>query len=1077
MDSSLFALPDWYKALTLSERAATLRRSSQRSPVADEALAERRLARWRGQEPFSTDDFFARRLALDGLTEDDLRLLLAEPAEAIAAREDGRPDWLTTLEEAFTQPAAESFPEVPSTSPSFGFIHLVRPLLDRAYSRLIVGLREIAARHPGAPIDPATTGPLLAADLPSFLILLISRTMVVELQLARQEGRLAGETPEERFQSFVESLREPETALTILRQYPVLARGLVGIVDRWLAVSLEILRRFAADWNDLCARFAPDAEPGPLAEVRTGLGDAHRGGRTVTLFRFASGLRLIYKPKPLGVERAFQDLLDWTARKGFKPGFRTLRLIDRGDYGWIEFIEALPCADEAAVRRFYQRQGAYIALLWLLEATDFHWENLIASGEHPVLIDLEALFQPLTDELGSEADEARVGRVLRRTVLTIGLLPSRVWAEGGGEGVDLSGLAGTGGQSAPPVLKPENPGTDEMRYTLQPVEIPAGDNLPVLQGEAASVTRFISEVVDGFERMMHLLLHNRGELASAGGPLDAFREAEVRVIVRPTRNYAVLSYESFHPYVVSDALDRDRMLDRLWLAARENPMLERLIPAEHRDLLERDIPMFVTRPGTRDLWSARGERFADLQPESGLDRVRRRLERLDEGEITRQGWLVHNSLAALDLSSGGHASYAFRETAAPSRDELLAAAAEAGHRLEAIALRGPGDAHWLAPQTFGATANWLLQPAKLDLYLGLPGIALFLAWLGELTGEERFTALARAGVVTLRDQLRYGREILSGIGACSGWGGVVWTLTHLGTLWGDETLLAEAERIALEEIPPLIPLDESNDLIAGASGCLISLLTLHEVRPSERLLEAAVQCGERLLAQAIPMENGIGWRLKIAGLTPLAGLSHGVAGIAWPLLRLTALTGDARFRGAALAGLEYERSLYRPDKRNWPDLREGARMEESAEPHFMWAWCHGAPGVGLGRLAALPYLDDARVREEIEIAVESTIERGFGSNHCLCHGDLGNLELLTLAAERLGRPDWAEKAGRVTGGILEGIRENGWLYGIPGNTEPPGMMVGLAGIGYGLLRRAAPERVPSVLILEGPVIDTYLKMK
>ncbi|HET9208835.1 MAG TPA: type 2 lantipeptide synthetase LanM, partial [Thermoanaerobaculia bacterium] len=139
MDSSVFALPDWYKALTLSERAATLRRSPQRSPVADQALAERRLARWRGQEPFSEEDFFARRLAQDGLTEDDLRLLLGETAEDIAARETGRPDWLLTLEEAFTQPSPESFPETPSTSPSIGFIHLVRPLLDQAYSRLIAG--------------------------------------------------------------------------------------------------------------------------------------------------------------------------------------------------------------------------------------------------------------------------------------------------------------------------------------------------------------------------------------------------------------------------------------------------------------------------------------------------------------------------------------------------------------------------------------------------------------------------------------------------------------------------------------------------------------------------------------------------------------------------------------------------------------------------------------------------------------------------------------------------------------------------------------------------------------------------
>jgi type 2 lantibiotic biosynthesis protein LanM len=1070
MDYSLFELPDWYKALTLSERAAALRRSPDAlsSGVVDEALAERRLARWRGQEPFPEDGFFTRRLALDGLTEAELCALLGEPAEAIRERARETPAWLTTLEEAFRRPAPERFPEVPTESPSIGFLNVVRPLLDAAYSRLLAGSREIETRYPGAPFGATGAGPLLAAGLPPFLMLLMSRTLVLELQLARQQGQLSGETPEERFRSFVESLCAPETALALLRQYPVLTRALVQTVDRWVAVSLEILERLAADWPDLRALFAPDADPGPLVEVQTGLGDSHRGGRTVTLFRFTSGLRLIYKPKPLGVEAAFQSLLRWTGQKGFEPGFRTLRLLDRGAYGWIEFVEAGPCAEDAAVHRFYQRQGGYLALLWLLDATDFHWENLIASGEHPVLVDLEALFEPRQHELGTKVDEARIGRILEKTVLTTGLLPSRTWAEGGGEGVDLSGLAGTGGQTAPPILRTEHAGTDEMRYALQPVEIPAGTNLPTLDGEAVAVSRHVDEVVDGFTRMVRLFLEHREEMAASGGPLAAFADSEVRVIVRPTRNYALLFFESFHPYALGDALDRDRLLDRLWLAAREHPMAERLIPAERRDLLRCDIPLFTTRPGTRDVWSADGERFADLQPDSGLERVVRRLERLDERELTLQAWLVHNSLATIDLRRGDHAQYDFREAAPPSREELLAAAAEVGDRLAAIALRGARDAHWLAAQTIGASNRWTLQPARLDLHLGLPGIVLFLAWLGEITREPRCTDLARAALVTLREQLRHGREILSNIGAYSGWGGLVWALTHLGVLWKDEDLLAEAERIAHEEIPPGIPVDENYDLVAGTSGCLISLLTLHTVRPSDRLLASAIQCGERLLASARPMDKGVGWHLQIAGPTPLAGLSHGVAGIAWPLLRLSAVTGDDRYRETALAALEYERTLYNPAKRNWPDLREGATLEEAVEPHHMWAWCHGAPGVGLGRLAGLTYLDDATVRGEIETAVESTLENGFGRNHCLCHGDLGNLEVVTLAAERLGRPDWTERAGRIAGGILAGVRERGWLFGIPGRTEPPGLMIGLAGIGYGLLRLAEPERIPSVLILEGP---------
>jgi type 2 lantibiotic biosynthesis protein LanM len=1068
MDLSLFEQADWFRALTLGERAASLRRPHGPTTVVDNALAERRLNRWREQEPFSLDGFFGRRLAFDGLSADELQTLLGEPVEAIRERETETPVWLTTLAEAFTRPAPERFPELPLESPSMGFLDSVRPLLDRAYSRLLAGLRELAARHPGAPFEADTAGPLLTTRLPALLLLLLGRTMALELQLARQQGKLTGETPEERFQSFVESLREPEAALGILRQYPVLARGVVETLDRWVAVSLELLGRLAADWSEIRTVFAPDAEPGVLAEVRTGMGDSHRGGRTVVLFRFTSGLRLIYKPKPLGVERAFQDLLAWTVSRGFAPGFRTLRLLDRGAYGWVEFVAAGPCEDEEAVRRFYQRQGGYLALLWLLDATDFHWENLIASGEDPVLVDLETLFEPRTHELGTTIDEARVGRVLEKTVLTTSFLPSRHWADEGSEGVDLSGLAGTGGQTGPAILRPEHTGTDEMRFSLQPLELPAGNNLPTLSGEAVTANRYVDEVTDGFTRMVRLFLEHRDEMAAPGGPLDAFAAAEVRVIPRPTRRYARLFFDSFHPYLLGDALDRDRLLDRLWLAAHENSRLEPLILAERRDLLCGDIPLFTTRPGTRDVWSSDGELFADLQPDSGLERVVRRLERLDESELARQSWLVHNSLATLGLERDGHARYAFREDSPPSREELLAAAVNIGDRLAAIALRGPRDAHWFSAQTVGASKSRLLQPAGLDLYLGLPGIALFLAWLGVLTGEVRFTGLAQAATLTMRDKLQRRRQIPPSLGAYTGWGGLLWALTHLGVLWGHEELLAEAERIAHVEIPPGIPQDASHDLLAGASGCLVSLLTLQGVRPSDRLLDTAVQCGERLLASARPMERGLGWHLEIAGPTPLAGLSHGVAGIAWPLLRLAAATGDGRYRETALRALEYERSLYDPEKRNWPDLREGATLEEATEPHFMWAWCHGAPGVGLGRLAGLPYLDDATVRAEIETAVESTIEHGFGRNHCLCHGDLGNLEAVTLAAERMGRPDWAERTGRIAGGILAGMRERGWLFGIPGRTEPPGLMTGLAGIGYGLLRLAAPERVPSVTILEGP---------
>jgi lantibiotic modifying enzyme len=102
------------------------------------------------------------------------------------------------------------------------------------------------------------------------------------------------------------------------------------------------------------------------------------------------------------------------------------------------------------------------------------------------------------------------------------------------------------------------------------------------------------------------------------------------------------------------------------------------------------------------------------------------------------------------------------------------------------------------------------------------------------------------------------------------------------------------------------------------------------------------------------------------------------------------------------------------------------------------------------------------------VALATTLARGFGKNHCLCHGDLGNVELLLEAGRRLGAPEWTEKAYRIAGGVLADIASSGWRLGMPRGAEPPGLMVGLAGIGYGLLRLADPDAVPSVLLLAGP---------
>ncbi|HEV2843266.1 MAG TPA: lanthionine synthetase LanC family protein, partial [Thermoanaerobaculia bacterium] len=135
---------------------------------------------------------------------------------------------------------------------------------------------------------------------------------------------------------------------------------------------------------------------------------------------------------------------------------------------------------------------------------------------------------------------------------------------------------------------------------------------------------------------------------------------------------------------------------------------------------------------------------------------------------------------------------------------------------------------------------------------------------------------------------------------------------------------------------------------------------------------------------------------------------------------------------------------------------------------FLYAWCHGAPGIGLGRIATRRVLGDTDFEAEIRAALASSREEGFGGSHCLCHGDLGNLDLLLTASRELGDPALGEAAGRLAAGILQRIEAQGPRCGGTAGQEIPGLLTGLAGIGYGLLRAADPERVPAVLLLDLP---------
>ncbi|HMA37507.1 MAG TPA: type 2 lanthipeptide synthetase LanM, partial [Chloroflexia bacterium] len=592
-------------------------------------------------------------------------------------------------------------------------------------------------------------------------------------------------------------------------------------------------------------------------------------------------------------------------------------------------------------------------------------------------------------------------------------------------------------------------------------------NAPRLAGAPVRVGDYAEAIAEGFTAMYRLLVRERAALLSGDGPLAWFVGDEVRCVLRNTRLYSLLLFHSFHPDMLRDALRRDRFFDHLWAEIPYRPHLARVVAAERADLHNNDIPFFTAQPDSTDLWTSTGQRIAGFFAEPGLAAVRRQVAGLGAADLEQQLRLVRGALTTLTMGEEAalgrpNAPPARRAATTPAR--LLEAACAVGDRLERVAVQGAADATWMG-FTLTPPNQWALAPLDTDLYEGLAGVTLFLAYLGAVSGEARYTALARRAWVTARRQIAARRGHWRAIGGFTGWGGLIYTLAHLDALWGDPGLRAEAAAL-VELLPPLIARDDQYDLLAGAAGGIAGLLSLYRRQPTARTLEVAVQCGDHLLAAARPQPAGIGWVPAGLGEQPLAGFAHGAAGIACALLDLAATSGEARFADAAAAALAYERTLFVPEAGNWRDLRPGVYSVTQELPVF---WCNGAAGIGLGRLRMYDHQPDPAIRAEIAVALETTLAHGFGRTHALCHGDLGNLELLLQAAEVLDEPRWPAATRQQAGLALESIAAHGWLCGLPNQVEAPGLMTGLAGIGYQLLRGAAPAQVPAVLALAPPV--------
>lgn len=1070
---------------TLAARASTVMERLEDRFVSvsppDDPVIDRRLDAWCQAAAKGDWEQFRHRLAWDSLDEASVRPVLGQ----VELREGvPLPTWTEVIAEATERIwKPDALADLFQPDHPIPFEEVLAPFVLLAEERIQakVGAAYEALR-PQARLD-------LGRALLSHLSFLAARTLFFQFSLTRSHALssfallLTPEGEREVYDDFVASL-QGRGLMNFFLAYPVLARELGSSVLHWVEARAEMLQRLAIDRHDLERLFGDGRELGAVEGIGAGLSDPHNGGRTVAELTFEGGQHVIYKPKGLGNEVAFNALINWVnqtvqATGRHLPAFKLVEVLDRGTYGWVEKVEIEACSDEEAARRYYTRAGMLLALLYVLGATDAHMENLIACGEFPILIDLEtllhhrAVYEDMPDQAGASvlAHDQMTSSVLRT-----GLLPTWQLESDNSVAFDISGLGGVQDQIVSSVSRQywRETNTDRMSLVTVQVPIQPRSNVATLGGEPLHLDPYASELESGFEAMYRFLIEQREALLAPDGLLAALAEEPMRFVFRPTRVYSLLRHQLLDAVYLRDGADLSIGLDVLTRAimpqssrgreAGKRSVFWPLIEAEREAMERGDIPYFAAPAGSSHLPLPSGP--VACFNSSSLDWAMKNLRALDEADLRRQLAILQGAVfthaargAQAPDTSGPDADSA--ESAPPSPDELIAAALDIAAEIRERAIRDPdGSLAWIVPHFLIQTERYQLQPTGPALYDGGAGIALFFAALEHVTGAG-YRDQALGALQPFRREVReYGARAArySSIGAAEGIASMVYALVSAARLLDEPDLLADARAAARLITPDRMASDRSLDVLDGAAGAILGLLSLFEIDADEEVLELALRAGDHLLRNRKESEPGPRTWPTASGLL-LTGFSHGAAGISYALGRLYQASGEKAFLDAAAEGIAYEDAVFIPEAGNWPDFRQDP-------PSFMSSWCHGASGIGLARLGGLAAIDTQQIRHDLDVALTTT-EVQRVDRHIACCGAMGRVELFLSAGLTLGDTRHVDSAHRLAGRILGQRRQRGAFHVhrlLPTSVYNPSLFQGTAGIGYMLLRMARPDAVPPFLL-------------
>lgn len=403
----------------------------------------------------------------------------------------------------------------------------------------------------------------------------------------------------------------------------VLDRALHEQSRQLISEFIVVEHRYALDKLELQTRglLIGDSE---LVSTRIASADKHHGQHVLKL-EFSGQPAVYYKPRPGSGAQLLADVSDLLSHWGLHLGAAKILVCD--GYHWMAEVPYQGTLDSESARRFAFSGGVLYAVAHALNASDLHFENIIASLDGPVVVDCETLSQPRFSEPAA-AYLLKRPREEHDDVTSLFLNFDHY----GGQDIDYGGLS-----CVDFVFRADPNAGLQIALSSEHRELVKHRSRSAVEVDGrriAPAVEYFEAFIQGVRRASEVLRERKDELLELIRPTSMFR-----VPLRATRVYAALLAERMSTICFSsyaaNAWHSHLELDLVDAPPEFLPAARTIFEQEAIDLGVLDIPAAYVRADSSDLLlrDVVVQGVFDLSP---LEVIRSRLSTLSDAGVEEQ---------------------------------------------------------------------------------------------------------------------------------------------------------------------------------------------------------------------------------------------------------------------------------------------------------------------------------------------------------------------------------------------------------------------------------------------------------